>query len=464
MIQKFVKQMFVVLGTHYSSMERWQRNACLKLIHVGELAFETVPYLAFMVLPIIAFRGEWSFTSIVVASWCISEILFHIYSHVVIYKLTKNPKHHIPMTQDTRKTIALQVCDHLVDPDAELRGWMHPTPKGRLHINDILTWVAWGFFGKDLSEITQDEQPLVKEVLDIFNNKLQCNDAWPRKEQQPTYTIRPTLDALDLGIKSLAMYAFFSVLKIGICTAWCLDGFRFEIIGKGVSYWIREPEDEEGEPIMLLHGGGVGIYMYATQIAYLVRKYPKRRIILYIISNACLAPASDDISVEDIISTIDILFANEKVSKVSIIAHSFGTMVAGFLVLHRPQYLARLTFVDPICFMIYDSSFAFLSLYAKPTCLFHHIYYILSRDPVFASFLHNQWLPVFLFFPESITVPATIYVAERDWIVDGRKTFNYLQDRKAKSNLDNVDLHLIDMTHGEYLYSMERIKRFSAAL
>lgn len=463
MIHQFVRQMFVVLGTPYSEMEGWQRTACLKLIYIGECAYETAPYLSFVVLASLMMRDAWDVASVVAATWCITEILFHIYSHLAIYRMTKSGKVHVPMTQPARIAMAHQICDHVVDPDSELKGWLYPTPKGRLHVTDLEPWIVWGFFGKTPDEITDDEQEHLREITDIFAAKLANPEPLPCTRPK-TYTLRPTLDTLDLGVKSLFMYTSFSMLKVGMCTAWSMDGFVWRPVDKGISYWLREPEVEDGLPILLLHGGGVGIYMYATQIMYLVRKYPTRRIIMFIINNACLAPSAACVELNDILAAADHIFATHAIDKVSVIAHSFGTMVAGFLVIHRPQYIAQLTFVDPICFMIFDSTFAFRSLYAQPTCLFHHIYYILSRDPVFASFLHNQWLPIFLFFPESISVPTNIYVAERDWIVDGRKTYKYLQDRKAKSRLDHVNLHLVDMTHGEYLYSMDRITRFSSAL
>merc|ERR1711991_862281 len=95
-----------------------------------------------------------------------------------------------------------------------------------------------------------------------------------------------------------------------------------------------------GDPIMFIHGLGIGIIPY---ISYLIKLSKETTVICPVlpnISNVYFHPLKWNVSKNDffpdfklIFQEISDIFEQHKISKVNIIAHSFGTFLLSGLVL-----------------------------------------------------------------------------------------------------------------------------------
>ncbi|KAJ9048347.1 hypothetical protein DSO57_1035903 [Entomophthora muscae] len=450
-----------ILAFPYAEMEPWRRRAIMTTVYVIERFFEMLPYASFATLAYVGLRGQYDFGSVMLGWWCFSELLFYVYCHTKLGLISKY-RYEIPLVSiEEKEALAMQMCEHMTDMEKDLGGWM-VRPATKVYQSDVATWLVWAFTGKSRCELTSEEWVEVERILAIFNKRLLKG---PEKEwRDESEFLRPTLDKINVSIRSLFVLGGYLGLRTFGITLLKYDGFEWWHIADGIDYWIREPKEEDGMPILFLHGGGGGIYMYPAHFAYLVRQFPNRRIIILVVSCATTTPAAPMMGAPEITRGIDQLLKENNISQVSVFAHSYGSVVAGWLLKHNPACIGRLTMVDPICFQMWNPTLLLKLIYAEPSCLFHHVLYLLSRDPAFGAFLHNFSVPQHVFFPESITPPTQIFIAERDWVVDGPESYKYLMQRKAKSNLSHVDLHLVNMTHGGYLLNLNHMARFSANL
>lgn len=449
-----------VLAIPYEEMHPWKRRVILTWAKGFEVTLATLPYVCMLMLAWLGLRGQADLGSVAAAWWCFCELLFYVYCHTRFAAIDKQ-RYAIPAMPVTEKVaMAEQMCDHMPDLAHDLAGWMiNPTPK--LNQSDVAGWLSWAFAGKPTADLSAEEREEMARIRAVFNARLpEGPPAW-RDERE---FLRPTLDTIDMDVRSLLALGILLALRFVVSVVLSVDGFVWHAHVPGFNYWLYTPEREEGMPILFLHGGGGGLSMYPAHFPFLVRKFPNRRIVVLDVLCVTSVPCSPMMGAPEITQYISEVLEMHGIAQVSIFAHSYGSVVAGWLLRFRSACVGRVTMVDPICFQMWDSTLIRKLVYAQPSCSFHHVLYVISRDPAFGAFLHNFNLTQFMFFPESITVPTQIFIANRDWVVDGPASFEYLVRRKAKSNIANMNVHLVDMTHGGYLLNLDHMARFSADL
>ncbi|KAJ9056993.1 hypothetical protein DSO57_1026749 [Entomophthora muscae] len=460
-----IRKFFNVIGTPYAEMEPWKRSKFLQMFFAIEVLLDMLVYLPFVLLQHLATRDEWNFQQLLVAAWCVCEIVFHAYCQLRVNQL-KRKKKEIPIIEPRKRLeLATTMCEHMMDPEAELGGWLVGQQSEKLCIGDVSKWLIWAFFAKEPDMLTTGEWDEAEVILKMFKQKLGSERRWGSSWKGENKCLRPTLDAMEYKFRPLVMVVGLSFYKMALLWSWHMDGYEWHPGFPGFSYWVREPVGEaEGETILFLHGAGLGIYLYPVLLRSLARQHPNRRILVPYVAAASNSVIEPHLLPQEIMYGMDLLLKETNTKKVSILAHSYGSIHAGWLAKHNPDCIAKVTLIDPIAFQTWDSVVTFISTYSVPINIVHHIFGIISRDPFARAYLHSYWISNYIITPEVFTAPTEIYIAERDWIVDSSRSYKYLMDRKAKSNLDNLNVHLVDMSHGEYQLSPKYIARFNADL
>ncbi|KAJ9056995.1 hypothetical protein DSO57_1026751 [Entomophthora muscae] len=462
-LDQAIKEFFNVLGTPYVEMEPWKRRMALQMFFAVEGVLDILVYLPFVLLQHLATRDEWNFQQLLVAAWCVCEIVFHAYCQLRVNQL-KRKKKEIPIIEPRKRLeLATTMCEHMMDPEAELGGWLVGQQSEKLCIGDVSKWLIWAFFAKEPDMLTTDEWDEAAVILKMFKEKLGSEKRWGSSWKGETKCLRPTLDAMEYKLRPLALVVGLGIYKMALLGAWYIDGYEWHPVFPGFSYWVREPVGEEdGTPILFLHGAGLGVYMYPTLIGSLARQHPNRRILVPYVAAASNSVIEPQLAPQEIMRGMDLMLKETNTTKVSILGHSYGSIHAGWFTEHNPDCIAKVTLVDPVAFQTWDSVVTFISTYSEPINIIHHLFSFISRDPFARAYLHSYLTLNYIITPEVFTAPTEIFVAERDWIVNGPGNYKYLMDRKAKSNLDNLTVHLLDMTHGEYLLSPKYFTRFNA--
>ncbi|KAJ9056992.1 hypothetical protein DSO57_1026748 [Entomophthora muscae] len=430
-------------------MGRWQRRFFLTSLCMAEKCLDGLYFFSFVLLPYLMFRDQWNVGTLFLASCCFSDILFHIYCQLRVDDHSKNKLHVPTMDVQVKVRLASQLCNHILNVDGDLGGWMIPPPNQKIHISDASRWLIWAFFGKAAEFLTMEEWNEAAKILDIFKKRMGGLD------KSNTYKsfgcMTPNIDAMDVSFRPLLIHAAVAGYSLLLGGIWARCGFTWCPSDMGLPYWIYEPIHEEGTPILFLYGGAFYTHLLPSHIPDLVKKYHNRRIILVSVPTTTPASAAPIFTPPEISERLYRILKKNHIQQVSLISFSVGCIAASWLIKGYPNCVSQLTMVDPVCFEMWDPSFVYNSLYGKPTCVMMHLYHLFTRDHVVTSYLHNFWLPLYVFFPESITMPAHIFIAGRDWLVNGPKTYQYLTTRKDKSHLEHIQLHHMDMTHGEFL-------------
>lgn len=120
---------------------------------------------------------------------------------------------------------------------------------------------------------------------------------------------------------------------------------------------------------------------------------------------------------------------------VTVLSHSNGTIVHGWLLKAIPKLVRRSCLVDPVCFALWEPSIPYNFLYAPPKSPFQSLSrFFVARELGIANTLHRHfdWISSLLYphqIPHAKASPskATIFLSENDSIVDVNRIGAYLR-------------------------------------
>ncbi|KAJ9053049.1 hypothetical protein DSO57_1027993 [Entomophthora muscae] len=452
MINKMVFKGKDELLLPYEEMEPSRRRVFRRFWIALDISLAAMHYVPFVLL-LVATRGSIFYCTLV--SWCLSEILFYFCWQG---KLHYRKSVFIKMDAEARLQQALQVCDHMQDVSSDISGWIVPQPEG-ISFNNLVDWINYAFFNKKTGQLTLAEWKRSDDILDVFKNRVKL-----KKTIDRSFCLTPSLDKPTGTFRPLFFHLFLSLPKLAINAALSLYGFTWHPASKGISYWMYEPAEEEGTPILFLHGLVFGVYMYTNQLAHLVSKYPKRRIIATCIPCSSLDLAAPILSLPEIAKGISKILDENSVLHVSAFGHSYGSVVAAWLIKLYPTYVTKLTLANPICFETWNSQLIFRALYSQPTSFMHDFFLFWVNDAGMDLYMHTYSPFQWFIFPESIPIPTQIFLATQDLLIDGPKCYNYLNARKQESKLENMHLQLINTTHTGFVIDSSLTKQFLASV
>ncbi|KAJ9077809.1 hypothetical protein DSO57_1013234 [Entomophthora muscae] len=165
---------------------------------------------------------------------------------------------------------------------------------------------------------------------------------------------------------------------------------------------------------------------------------------------------------DQFLKAFDAVIMRHDLEKVAVVGQSYGTIMASWMIQQRPQHLTHAYLVDPVCFLMWDPELIYSFLYEGPKCMFHELAReFLSRDPLIMHTLTQElyWYESNL-YPEEITVPTTVFLAEDDWIVNPIAHKEYLEKRLPSQS----KLVMLDTFHGGVLFHHDYISQFIANL
>ncbi|KAJ9077690.1 hypothetical protein DSO57_1014312 [Entomophthora muscae] len=198
----------------------------------------------------------------------------------------------------------------------------------------------------------------------------------------------------------------------------------------------------------------------------LLLQYPNRTIILFETPCINLQPASSVLSKKDSLREVDDMFLALRLDKCTWFGHSYGTVIAGWVVKHRPDYISKLVLVDPVCFRVWDISVYKTVFYSTPDSLESSMFQLIfASDPLLARGILRcvNWFDTIL-FPEQITMPTQIFIGLKDFLLDPTGLHSYLQHRVTKDNLSHIEITTMDTFRGFFQLIPEFRERIFSVL
>lgn len=270
------------------------------------------------------------------------------------------------------------------------KSWFLGTPWHELRRENVLEWLSWSFFGMHYEEIVAEYEnegcpPIPQDVQsadDILNETAIDNDAGakmsflfhglymlearsgmrlPEGRNTNVSSIRLHLDPVKVTSRPLAKYlvtGFFNVMLQRRATR---SGFK-RVDDAGLSYLIRMPQDwksrsEKTRPVLFLHGLGMGLAQYASLVSYF-EQHPNlqdRPLVLLIQPHLSMSlfhpnhlqPPNKESTTAGLRALVKRWSMEDGLTVVS---HSNGTIVHGWLLKECPELVKASCFVDPVTF------------------------------------------------------------------------------------------------------------------
>ena len=255
---------------------------------------------------------------------------------------------------------------------------------------------------------------------------------------------------------------------------------------KTLSYQYRPGFLLEKEPLVFIHGLGVGVIPYEGFLRRLLAKTEDENSPLFGRSMLCvelhavsqrIAPPElhrDDFvdDMKEIMKTLG--FNNGGI----IMGHSYGSFATAWLVHRAPELVHALALLDPACMFLHFPNVLYSILYKIPTNAHERFMHYLIREELYFNAharRHFFWYANILFLEDvdTTTKPTLVVLSEDDFIVPIRPALQYVQKyneghRLAQPKFDSkakVDLVYLDKCdHGGFLWMDHHGKQVADAI
>ncbi|QRW16517.1 hypothetical protein RhiXN_04518 [Rhizoctonia solani] len=270
--------------------------------------------------------------------------------------------------------------------------------------------------------------------------------------------LRLTLDPLDITGRPAAFYALTGFANF-VYRSYLKRTFGV-VHGKfgKLEYFLRQPEvttNEAKEPIVFMHGLGIGPAQYSMFISQILREFPNRPVLVPLqphISQAIFHPGHlDALNKTELVDTLRGLLeelgwaqSDDKPSssRVTFISHSNGSVPHAWMLKAYPQLLQRNCFVDPVTFCLWEGDVCYNFVYKRPVNgLDVLMRYFVGTELGIANHIQRQfdWSANSLWFEE---IPGArdpkrsmFFIGGKDSIIDGERVRRYLRSHGIRKGV-----------------------------
>ena len=425
--------------------------------------------------------------------WLVCEALFFLYCQHVGYKVQAQPDDTkiVKLTKEERRTLFERCLQTISSPQEFAETWYRTDHSFKdLKRGNIVEWLGWGLFHKHNVEKEMDKNELVEleEMVEMFETS-----CLPREE--PGWKLPPGYNNEALLMKfseepvththrPLVMYTAVHFILQELITPIYLARLGFT---RGqfntLSYQFRAGSDPSKEPLVFIHGLGVGILPYEQFLRDFIVKVEDasspmygRAILcveLHAVSQRLLPP---ELHRDDFVTDMEGIMQQFGFQNGGIImGHSYGSFATAWLVHRAPKLVSGLALLDPACMFLHYPNVLFSILYKSPQNAHERFMHYLIREELFFNAharRHFFWYANVLFLEDVDTskTPTLVVLSEDDFIVPIRPALKYVQEYNGGKRLSGkhsadinengkVDLvFLKECDHGGFLWMKDHRK------
>lgn len=379
------------------------------------------------------------------------------------------------------------------------KAWFLETPWHELKRDNVLEWLAWSFFGMHYEEIVHEyekegqpsipgdaqsaDEILTETAMDenasakmsflfhgLYMLEARSGMTLPEGRNPSVSCIRLHLDPVKVTSRPLAKYLVTGFFNVMLQRRTAQSGF-VKVQDAGLEYLIRMPElwkpgSESTRPVLFIHGLGMGLAQYASLVSYFeqhpaLRDRPLVLLLQPHLSMSLFHPSHlKPPNKESTTKGLRALVARWKMEDgLTVISHSNGTIVHGWLLKECPELVKASCFVDPVTFCLWEPYVAYNFLYRQPTTGIDILMrYFVGEEIGIATMLQRyfDWSANILWFeeiPNALSNRDTcFFISEKDAILNAGRVRRYLEDHGVKPVQEGGNLHYMEgLAHGEAL-------------
>jgi len=331
----------------------------------------------------------------------------------------------------SRRAIDKLHAEELADPArgrALISGWFFNGDYRSIKRRDLLDWWAWVASNAPSIDAAHDRAELEKDV-DALRQRLQHDETGERRssedESSSPRCIRLNQDSVRERALAKPLW-LYALLRGGSALASAAImrslGFRRRRFG-ALPFWVWTPSPslgrpeeeeakEEGEPpLVFVHGLGLGLLPYASLLRKFVdeaRRTKRRAVVVPDLFYVALAPPLEIHArggVPDAAAHVRAIEEALAGATADFFVHSYGSVVASWLVQRKPHLIRALAMAEPVSVLIHHARVARTFLYetgAKPNLVKAVVARAVATDPgvVHVLMRHFWWFENTLFLQD----------------------------------------------------------------
>lgn len=317
-----------------------------------------------------------------------------------------------PVSPTTARILAHRVLTVASrDPSGFLRGWFRGAPAAEVRRGNFLEWLAWALFEEHAEDLSASQRSEAERFVDLFESR--AGWAFATGSSRAVTPIRLTLDPVHAEHRPLvsAGVTHLAVGKVITEALLRVLGFRRSVDTRGVTFWYRAAsgataECDRSSPssaaatnrasgILFFHGLGIGLVSYTVLLRALVRL---RRHPILLVENPAISMRLTTPGVPGgstgYLGSVAAAMAAVGMTTACVVAHSFGTVVAAWMMRQRPDLVHSTVLIDPIPFLLCLPDVCNNFVHRPPTKGSEMLMrYFVSRDATIAATLarHFHW-------------------------------------------------------------------------
>lgn len=327
--------------------------------------------------------------------WVLLEIFFWLIVDYFVAPRLQKFKNPAPIKKDVVQFFEKILCivDKLDSYDIKtyFSGFFHFCQFDDIQFDNLCSFFAWAAFGKHLKDLHRDESCLIYDLTEKIVNRYDELKSVKRGYNPNLKHCSFTLEPVPYIHRPLFIYVFNGLWEL-IFNFFFLqfNGFQnFDL--EGVNYWFKSGPNNGLPPVVIFHGISPGWSLYFSLISY----FGTNRTVLLIDFDAIkIKSMSFYMPTTDQFCNIIIkIFRKHHIDKVSLVGHSFGTIICGWLIMRHPDYIHHMTLIDPVSLLLALPDVAYSFLYRKPTKLTEWIIHLTAaRELTISHTLHRNFV------------------------------------------------------------------------
>lgn len=255
------------------------------------------------------------------------------------------------------------------------------------------SFLAWSIYSREFSDLSDDEQKVVQRLLKEAEERfgITFEEGHNATVQHVRFNLAPVPYAHHLAVQYLLLNViegYSNVINL------YSKGFRHFRCSNGTTYWFRAGRNgKDTIPMLFMHGICTGWNPYIKLIEEVGGV--DRDVILF--DYRCIKINHIDVHVPDAMevnaAVLDIT-RRHNITRLSIVAHSWGTFLAGWVVRMSPHLVSHITLIDPVSLMVVFPETTYTLLYKPPTVFLDYLLLYFIRHNLSISntvYRHFSW-------------------------------------------------------------------------
>ncbi|KAI8580227.1 hypothetical protein K450DRAFT_238737 [Umbelopsis ramanniana AG] len=372
--------------------------------------------------------------------WSILECLFSLY-HLSVQRTYQSLISYPKVPLERMRSLYSDCLEQLTDFEEQLPLWFFDAPFSTILRGNMKEWLCWAMFYRHVDAITDgsEEDIFLEEMLAMLQNR--ANYTFEPGHNPAVKCCRLNLDPVQSVHRPLIFYATVHLLDTSMSLLLKHYGFQRYPCG-ALSYWLLpcNADTTDNRPILFIHGIGMGLCSYVSFLNSLYQKSRKtnRPIILIELPHIsmslfCQRPFhTTPFTMSSTLAVVDEIFDRHQLKKsATVVGHSLGTIVAGWIIKERPNIVDRTVLIDPVCFQLYEAYLCQNFVYKMPTTGFELVlWYFVAKEACIAWYLGRWfWWHQNIMFPKDFPSldQTQVFLAEKDRIIHAPRVYQYLK-------------------------------------